>query len=218
MRLVIAEDAALLREGVAALFTDAGHEVIAKLDRAEALLDVIAEHEPDLVLLDVRMPPTYRDEGLVAALGVRSARPDTGVLVLSQHIETAHAVELVGTGGGFGYLLKDRVLDVDTFLESAVRVAQGGSALDPEIVTALVAAAHREDPFAALSIRELEVLQLMAEGLTNSGIARRIWCQERTVESHVRAILTKLGLPTRDDDHRRVLAVVAYLQTRTVAG
>jgi DNA-binding NarL/FixJ family response regulator len=127
-------------------------------------------------------------------------------------------VELVGTGGGFGYLLKDRVLDVDTFLESAVRVARGGSALDPEIVTALVAAGRREDPLAALSAREQEVLQLMAEGLTNAGIARRLWCQERTVESHVRAILTKLDLPTSGDDHRRVLAVIAYLQARAVAG
>ncbi len=218
MRIVIAEDTALLREGVAALFTDAGHEVVAKLDRADSLLAVVTEHEPDLVLLDVRMPPTYRDEGLVAALAIRAARPDAGVLVLSQHIETAHAVELVGTGGGFGYLLKDRVLDVDTFLESAVRVARGGSALDPEIVTALVAAGRREDPLAALSAREQEVLQLMAEGLTNAGIARRLWCQERTVESHVRAILTKLDLPTSGDDHRRVLAVIAYLQARAVAG
>ena len=217
MRLVIVEDTALLREGVAALFTDAGHHVLAKLDRAEALLAVVAEHEPDLVLIDVRMPPTYRDEGLVAAVAIRAARPDTGVLVLSQHIETAHAVELIGTGGGFGYLLKDRVLDVDTFLESAVRVARGGSVLDPDIVTALVAAGRREDPVAALSAREKEVLKLMAEGLTNAGIARRLWCHERTVESHVRAILTKLDLPTSSDDHRRVLAVVAYLQARIVA-
>jgi DNA-binding NarL/FixJ family response regulator len=217
VRLVIAEDAALLREGVAALFSDGGHEVVAKLDRADALLAVVAEHEPDLVLVDVRMPPTYRDEGLVAAVAVRTASPDTGVLVLSQHIETAHAVELIGTGGGFGYLLKDRVLDVDTFLESAVRVAHGGSVLDPDIVTALVAAGRREDPVAALSTREQEVLQLMAEGLTNAGIARRLWCHERTVESHVRAILTKLDLPTSSDDHRRVLAVVAYLRARMVA-
>lgn len=214
MRLVIAEDAALLREGVAALFTDAGHDVVAKLDRADSLLAVVAEHEPDLVLVDVRMPPTYRDEGLRAAVEIRSRRPGIGVLVLSQHIETAHATELVGTGGGFGYLLKDRVLDVDEFLESAVRVARGGSALDPEIVTALVAAGQRDDPLAALSVREREVLQLMAEGLTNAGIARRLWCQERTVESHVRAIMTKLDLPGSGDDHRRVLAVVAYLQAR----
>ena len=218
MRLVIAEDTALLREGVAALFSDGGHEVVAKLDRAEALLAVVAEHEPDLVLVDVRMPPTYRDEGLVAAVAVRTASPDTGVLVLSQHIETAHAVELIGTGGGFGYLLKDRVLDVDTFLESAVRVARGGSVLDPDIVTALVAAGRREDPVAELSAREQEVLQLMAQGLTNAGIARRLWCHERTVESHVRSILTKLDLPTSSDNHRRVLAVVTYLRARMVAG
>lgn len=212
MRLVIAEDTALLREGLAALFTDAGHEVVARLDRADSLLAVVAEHEPDLVLLDVRMPPTYRDEGLNAALAIRTARPRTGVLVLSQHIETAHAVELVATGGGFGYLLKDRVLDVDAFLECAVRVARGGSALDPDIVTALVAAGRREDPLAALSAREQEVLHLMAEGLTNAAIARRLWCQERTVESHVRAILTKLDLAATGDDHRRVLAVVTYLR------
>ncbi|MFL6105348.1 MAG: response regulator [Marmoricola sp.] len=212
MRVVIAEDATLLREGVAALFADAGHEVVAKLDCAESLLAVVEGHEPDLVLLDVRMPPTYRDEGLQAALEVRRHRPGTGVLVLSQHIETAHAVELIGTGGGFGYLLKDRVLDVDTFLDSAQRVARGGSALDPEIVSALVAAGREADPLGELSVREQEVLQLMAEGLTNAGIARRIWCQQRTVESHVRSILTKLDLPVTDDDHRRVLAVVAYLR------
>ncbi|MCW2856738.1 MAG: DNA-binding response regulator [Marmoricola sp.] len=214
MRLVIAEDAALLREGVAALFTDAGHDVVAKLDRADSLIAVVAEHEPDLVLVDVRMPPTYRDEGLRAAVEIRSHRPAVGVLVLSQHIETAHAVELIATGGGFGYLLKDRVLDVEEFLESAARVARGGSALDPEIVAALVSAGRREDPLEDLSVREREVLQLMAEGLTNAGIARRLWCQERTVESHVRSIMTKLDLPGSGDDHRRVLAVITYLQSR----
>lgn len=212
MRLVIAEDAALLREGVAALFIDAGHEVVAKLDRADALVAVVAEHEPDLVLVDVRMPPTYRDEGLRAAVEIRSHSPAVGVLVLSQHIETTHALELIATGGGFGYLLKDRVLDVDEFLESAVRVARGGSALDPEIVAALVSAGRRADPLDELSAREREVLQLMAEGLTNAGVARRLWCQERTVESHVRSIMTKLDLPGSGDDHRRVLAVITYLQ------
>lgn len=211
---MIAEDAALLREGVAALFTDAGHDVVAKLDRADSLIAVVAEHEPDLVLVDVRMPPTYRDEGLRAAVEIRSHRPAVGVLVLSQHIETAHAVELIATGGGFGYLLKDRVLDVEEFLESAARVARGGSALDPEIVAALVSAGRREDPLEDLSVREREVLQLMAEGLTNAGIARRLWCQERTVESHVRSIMTKLDLPGSGDDHRRVLAVITYLQSR----
>ncbi|MFL6062102.1 MAG: response regulator [Marmoricola sp.] len=217
MRVVIAEDAALLREGVASLFADAGHDVVCKLDRADSLLAVVAEHEPDLVLVDVRMPPTYRDEGLRAALEIRSQRPEVAVLVLSQHIETAHAVELVATGGGFGYLLKDRVLDVDEFLESAVRVARGGSALDPDIVTALVAAGRREDPLSALSAREQEVLRLMAEGLTNAGIARRLWCQERTVESHTRSIFSKWDLGGGADDHRRVLAVVAYLRARADA-
>ncbi|MCW2755074.1 MAG: DNA-binding response regulator [Marmoricola sp.] len=214
MRLVIAEDTALLREGVAALFTDAGHDVVAKLDRADSLMAVVAEHEPDLVLVDVRMPPTYRDEGLRAAVDIRSSLQAVGVLVLSQHIETAHAVELIATGGGFGYLLKDRVLDVEEFLESAARVARGGSALDPEIVAALVSAGRREDPLEELSVREREVLQLMAEGLTNAGIARRLWCQERTVESHVRSIMSKLDLPGSGEDHRRVLAVITYLQSR----
>jgi len=208
----MAEDTALVREGLAALFTDAGHAVVAKLTDAETIDAVVTEHEPDLVLVDVRMPPTYSDEGLRAAMALRSR--GIPVLVLSQHVETTHAVELVGTGGGFGYLLKDRVLDVDAFLDTAVRISRGGSALDPDVVTALVQAGRREDPLDALSPREQEVLALMAEGLTNAGIARRLWCTERTVESHVRTILTKLDLPFGGDDHRRVLAVVTYLRTR----
>jgi len=212
MRVVIAEDSALLREGLAALLTDAGHQVVAKLPDATALSAVVHEHEPDLVLLDVRMPPTFRDEGLHAALALRQR--GVSVLVLSQHVETTHAVDLVATGAGFGYLLKDRVLDVDGFLEAAMRVASGGSALDPDVVTALVTEGRREDPLDVLTERERQVLELMAEGLTNGGISRRLWCSERTVESHVRTILTKLDLPANVDEHRRVLAVVTYLRAR----
>jgi DNA-binding NarL/FixJ family response regulator len=215
VRLVIAEDTALLREGLSALFEDAGHEVVARVGNGDALLAVVEEHEPDLAVVDVRMPPSYRDEGMLAAKRIRADHPSTAVLVLSQHVETTHAVELVATGGGFGYLLKDRVLDVDDFLEAAGRVVRGGTALDPEVVSALVAAARRVDPLAALTPRERDVLALMAQGLTNNGIAQRIWCQERTVETHVRTILTKLDLPRTGEGHRRVLAVIAYLDANS---
>lgn len=210
MRVVIAEDQVLLREGLGRLFEDAGHEVVASLGSADGLLAAIAEHDPDLVVLDIRMPPTFTDEGARAAREVKQAHPELGVLVLSQHIETTHAVELVALGG-FGYLLKDRVLAVGEFLASAERVAEGGSALDPKVVGSLIGAPGEDDPLAELTEREREVLELMAEGLTNAGIAKRLYLSERTVEAHVRHVLTKLDLPESEDGHRRVLAVLAHL-------
>lgn len=216
MRVVIAEDTALLREGLAGLLGDSGHEVVAKVGDATALLAAVAEHEPDLAVIDVRMPPDYSDEGLVAAVRIRERHPTTGVLVLSQHIETRHSIELLGSGDGFGYLLKDRVLDVEDFLEAAERVARGGSALDPAVVAALVTPATRDDPLRELTPREREVLGLMAEGRSNASIARRLWLTEKTVETHVRSILMKLGVAANEDDNRRVLAVLAFL--RATAG
>jgi DNA-binding NarL/FixJ family response regulator len=213
---VIAEDAVLLREGLAGLLEAAGHTVPARVGDAEALLAVVAEHDPDLAIVDVRMPPTYEDEGMRAAVEIRRLHPRTGVLVLSQHVETRFAVELVSSGGGFGYLLKDRVLDVGDFLDAAERVRGGGSALDPEVVKQLLPQPRADDPLAALTPREREVLGLVAEGRTNAGIARQLWLTEKTVETHVRSILGKLDLPQDGDTHRRVLAVVTYLRA-TVA-
>jgi DNA-binding NarL/FixJ family response regulator len=212
MRVVIAEDQVLLREGLGRLFEDAGHEVVGSLGDAKGLPPAIAEQDPDLVVLDIRMPPTFTDEGARAAREIKQAHPELGVLVLSQHIETTHAVELV-TLGGFGYLLKDRVLEVSEFLAAAERVAQGGSALDPQVVASLVSARGEDDPLAELTEREREVLELMAEGLTNAGIAKRLYLSERTVEAHVRHVLMKLDLPESEDGHRRVLAVLAHLST-----
>jgi DNA-binding NarL/FixJ family response regulator len=212
VRVVIAEDTVLLREGLAGLIEDAGHEVVGRAGDAAALLALVSEHEPDLAVVDVRMPPDYDDEGTRAAAEIRRSHPGTGVLVLSQHIETRHIVELVTDGGGFGYLLKDRVLDVDDFLDAARRVADGGSALDPQVVATLINAPGPVRALDELSPREHEVLSLMAEGRTNAGIARRLWLTEKTVETHVRTILMKLGLQVSDDDHRRVLAVLAYLR------
>ncbi len=210
---MIAEDSALLREGLAGLLEDAGHDVVARVGDGESLVAVVAEHAPELAIADVRMPPGFSDEGMRAASEIRSRFPSTAVLMLSQHVETRHALELVRSGGGFGYLLKDRVLDVDDFLETARRVASGGSALDPEVVATLIPAPGDPDPLAELTPREHEVLGLMAEGRTNAGIAQRLWLTEKTVETHVRAILGKLGLPVSTDDNRRVLAVLAYLRS-----
>jgi DNA-binding NarL/FixJ family response regulator len=210
VRVVIAEDQVLLREGLGRLFEDAGHEVVASLGDADGLPLTVAEHHPDLVVLDIRMPPTFTDEGARAAREIKHVHPELGVLVVSQHIETTHAVELV-TLGGFGYLLKDRVLEVSEFLAAAERVADGGSALDPKVVATLLSARGEDDPLAELTNREREVLELMAEGLTNAGIAKRLYLSERTVEAHVRHLLTKLDMPQSEDAHRRVLAVLAHL-------
>ena len=210
MRVVIAEDQVLLREGLGRLFADGGHEVVASLGDADGLLPRSPAHRPDLVVLDIRMPPTFTDEGARAAHEIKRAHPDIGVLVLSQHIETSTPSTSCGLGG-FGYLLKDRVLDVAEFLDAAERVAGGGSALDPKVVARLLGRATRGDPLAALTEREREVLELMAEGLTNAGIAKRLFLSERTVEAHVRHVLTKLDIAESEDGHRRVLAVLAHV-------
>jgi len=207
VRIVIAEDQVLLRDGLSRLFEDSGHAVVAAFGDAAGLVDAVGSLSPDLVVLDIRMPPTFTDEGARAAGAIKRAFPAVGVLVLSQHIETTHAVELVAAGG-FGYLLKDRVLAVGEFLEAAERVARGGSALDPAVVGRLLG---QDRTLADLSDREREVLSLMAEGLTNTGIAKRLYLSERTVEAHVRHVLSKLSIPETEDGHRRVLAVLAHV-------
>jgi DNA-binding NarL/FixJ family response regulator len=209
VRVLIAEDQALLREGLARLFRDGGHHVVSTLRDADQLLSTTEQEQPDLAVIDIRMPPTFTDEGARAARSIKQRHPGVGVLLLSQHIETTHAVELVALGG-FGYLLKDRVLEVDEFLATAERVAAGGSALDPMVVANLVTPADT-GPVGRLSERERDVLELMAQGLTNAAIAHRLVVSERTVEAHIRHILTKLDITDSEDGHRRVLAVLAYL-------
>jgi DNA-binding NarL/FixJ family response regulator len=211
MRIVVAEDSALVREGLVRLLCDAGEEVVAAVPDGRALVAAVAEHRPDLAIVDVRMPPTFTDEGARAAAQLREDRPEQAILVLSQDIEPA-LLELSRGAGGFGYLLKDRVLDVGAFLAAARRVALGGRALDEDVVTALIEARRHAETLAELSDREREILGLMAEGLTNAGIARRLVLGERTVESHVSAVLLKLGIAAGADDHRRVQAVIAYLR------
>jgi DNA-binding NarL/FixJ family response regulator len=211
VRVVIGEDQALLREGLARLFADAGHEVVAAVADADKLRAAVSEHDPDLAVVDVRMPPSFSDEGIRAAHWIREAHPAVGVLVLSQHVEAAGAVDLVSQSG-FGYLLKDRVLDVAEFMEAAERVERGGSALDPTVVAKLIGAEPKSGT-GDLTAREAEVLSLMAEGLTNAGIASRLVLTERTVETHVRNVLMKLDLPDGGDGHRRVLAVLSHLSS-----
>lgn len=207
---MIAEDQVLLREGLARLFADSGHKVVATLGDADSVVEVVDAEQPDLVVLDIRMPPTYSDEGARAASEVKDRHPEVGVLVLSQHIETSHAVDLVGRPG-FGYLLKDRVLEVGEFLETAGRIAAGGTALDPTVVGKLVSQAAGS-PLARLSDRERRVLELMAEGLTNTAIGQRLVLSQRTVEAHVRHVLLKLDIPESEDGNRRVLAVLTHLR------
>jgi DNA-binding NarL/FixJ family response regulator len=214
MRIVIAEDTAILRDGLAQLLVDRGHEVVATVRDGDALRAAVAEHVPDVAVVDVRMPPSFTDEGLRAAIAIRRERPGVGVLVFSQWIETRYAAELLATSSaGVGYLLKDRVADVGEFLEALTRVAAGGTALDPEVVTQLFGASRRGDALAVLTPREREVLGLMAEGRSNAAIARRLVVTERAVEKHVANILTKLDLPPSEEDHRRVLAVLRYLDS-----
>jgi DNA-binding NarL/FixJ family response regulator len=211
VRIVIGEDSALFREGLARLLEDAGHEVVARTGDAASLVAAVRATRPDLALVDVRMPPDLTDDGARAARQIRADFPELGIVLLSQHVETRHSVELVASGR-FGYLLKDRVLDVDDFFDALRRVAAGGSALDPEVVARLLAVHRRSDPLASLTPRECDVLALMAEGLSNQGIARRLWLTERTVETHVSSLMAKLGLPDRAEDNRRVLAVLAHLR------
>lgn len=213
MQIVIAEDSALFREGMARLLQDAGHEVIARVGDAQALLATVRVRQPDLVVADIRMPPDMTDDGARAAHQLRQEFPGLGILLLSQHVETASAIDLVGNGA-FGYLLKDRVLDVEDFLEAALRVADGGSAIDPEVVAGLLALNQTRTPLERLTSRERDVLSLMAQGYTNIGIARRLWLTERTVETHITNLLAKLGLGTSKETHRRVLAVLAYLSAQ----
>ncbi|WP_372517238.1 MULTISPECIES: response regulator [Mycobacteriaceae] len=213
MRVVIADDDVLLREGLASLLQRSGFEVAGQAGDAETLLAAVREHGPDLVLTDIRMPPAHSTEGLDAARTIRAEFPDTGIVVLSAHIDVEHATELLAGGRAIGYLLKTRVTDVEDFVDTLNRVTAGASVIDPALVTELVSARRRNDPLAALSAREREVLSLMAEGLSNAGIGRRLWVTEGTVEKHVRSILTKLDLPETGDDHRRVRAVIVYLDS-----
>jgi DNA-binding NarL/FixJ family response regulator len=213
MRVVLADDSLLLREGVARLLEDAGLEVVAQAGDAEDLLRKVGAHKPDLAIVDVRMPPTHTDEGLKAAVDIRERFPSTGVLVLSQYIEESYALELLSENAeGVGYLLKDRVADLDRFVDAVKRVGDGGSALDPEVVSRLLGRRRREDPLADISPREKEVLALMAEGRSNHAIATELVVTERAVEKHVTSIFSKLDLPPTADDHRRVLAVLTYLR------
>jgi DNA-binding NarL/FixJ family response regulator len=210
VRIVIGEDSALFREGLARLLADAGHEIVGLAVDAPTLMTTVAETTPDLAVIDIRMPPDHTDDGARAARRLRMQNPELGIVLLSQHVETRHSVELVATGR-FGYLLKDRVLAVDEFLDALDRVASGGSALDPEVVARLIGRQRADDRLAPLTPREREVLALMAEGCTNVGIGRRLFLTERTVETHVGSIMAKLGLITNDEQHRRVHAVLAYL-------
>jgi DNA-binding NarL/FixJ family response regulator len=214
MRAVIAEDSVLLREGLARLLTEAGIDIVGQAGDADDLLRKARAHKPDVVVTDVRMPPTQTDEGLRAAHIIRNELPQTGVLVLSQYIEEEYVMELLGDSAeGVGYLLKDRVADVERFVEAVERVAQGGSALDPEVVAYMLGRRRRDDPLAELTPREREVLGLMAEGRSNRAIAGQLVVTERAVEKHVTNIFGKLGFTSAPDDHRRVLAVLAYVRS-----
>src|ERR1700689_748123 len=214
MRIVIAEDAAVIRAGLVEILTDRGHEVAAAVGDAEALKAAVAEHHPDVAITDVRIPPNYTDEGLRAAGEIRRASPGIGILVFSQYVETRYAADLLAMGsGGVGYLLKDRVADVSEFTGAIARIAAGGTALDPEVVTGLLNASRHASSLAALTPRERDVLGLMAEGRSNGAIADHLVVSERAVEKHISNIFSKLGLPPSDSDHRRVLAVLAYLGT-----
>ena len=213
MRVVIAEDLALLRDGLERLLRDSGFDVVAAVADGDALLTAVDETDPDVAIVDVRMPPTQTDEGARAAVELRAEQPEVAVLLLSQVIEATHALALVSESAeGFGYLLKDRVSNVDDFLEAVRRVAAGGTALDPEVVGQLMGRRRERDPLEDLSPREREVLGLMAEGLSNRGICERLFLSPKTVETHVNAIFTKLRLAPAPDDHRRVLAVLAFLR------
>jgi DNA-binding NarL/FixJ family response regulator len=214
LRVVLAEDDVLLRAGLVGLLERSDLEVVGEVGDAAQLLTVVRDKTPDLVIVDIRMPPTHTLEGLEAARVIRQELPDTGILVLSAHAEVEHALELLASGSGIGYLLKSRVTDITEFIDTLERIARGGSVVDPALVQELVAVRRRNDPLDTLSPREREVLALMAEGRSNAGIGRKLWVTEGTVEKHVRHILAKLTLPETDDVHRRVLAVLAFLEAR----
>ncbi|MGH2980709.1 MAG: response regulator transcription factor [Solirubrobacterales bacterium] len=212
MRVIVAEDSVLLREGIVRLLEEAGIEVVGQAGDAEELIRKVGAHKPDLAVIDIRMPPTNTDDGLRAALQIRDDEPGTAVLVLSQYVEEGYALELVGEqAAGTGYLLKDRVADIEGFVGAVRRVAEGGSALDPEVVAHLLGRRRRDDPLDELTPREREVLGLMAEGRSNRAISEELVVTERAVEKHVTAIFDKLNLPPTPEDHRRVLAVVTFL-------
>jgi serine/threonine-protein kinase PknK len=212
--IVLADDDLLLREGLASLLTQAGYSVLGQAGDAPELLSLVREHRPDLAIVDVRMPPDYGTDGLKAAQAIRDEMPEVAILVLSAYVEVKHATTLLAGGHRSGYLLKSRVANIEEFLESIDRLSRGGSVVDPSLVVELLGARTADDPLEALTSREREVLGLMAEGRTNAGIARRLWVTEGTVEKHVHSIFVKLRLPETGDDHRRVLAVIAFLGRR----
>jgi DNA-binding NarL/FixJ family response regulator len=214
LRVIVADDDVLLREGLSSLLGRSGFDVVGQAGNATETLALVRAENPDLLVIDIRMPPTNTTEGLDVAGVIRGELPEIGILVLSAHVDVEHAVELLSSGHGIGYLLKSRVTDVAEFVDSLQRIANGGSVVDPALIQELVSGRRREDPLAVLSPREREVLALMAEGRTNAGIARRLWLTEGTVEKHVRSILNKLNLPETADDHRRVRAVITFLESR----
>jgi DNA-binding NarL/FixJ family response regulator len=214
IRIVVADDNVLLREGVASLLQQSGFEVVGQAGDAVELLVLVREHRPDVAIVDIRMPPGHRSEGLEAARAIRDEFPGTAILLLSAHVEVEQAMELLAGGGPAGYVLKEGVARIEDFVATIKRVAEGGSVVDPSLVRELVAARRRRDPLATLTDREREVLALMAEGYSNFGIARRVSISQSTVEKHVHSILSKLMLPEAEDDHRRVLAVLTFLETR----
>jgi DNA-binding NarL/FixJ family response regulator len=213
-RVVLADDDVLLREGLAGLLERSDFQVVGQCSNATELMELVREHRPDLAIVDIRMPPNHTTEGLEAARMIREEVPETAILVLSAHVEVEQATDLLASGERSGYLLKSRVTDVDEFTDTLERIVKGGSVVDPVLVQELVAARRVEDPLDVLSPREREVLSLMAEGRSNAGIARQLWITEGTVEKHVHSILTKLRLPATEDDQRRVLAVITYLDAR----
>jgi serine/threonine-protein kinase PknK len=213
-RVLLADDDVLLREGIAGLLERSGFDVVGQSGTAWELLELVRELRPDLVIVDIRMPPTHTSEGLEAAASIRQEFPETAIVVLTAHVQVERATELLASGERSGYLLKTRVADVDEFVETLERIVKGGSVVDPALFQALVAARRAEDPLDVLSAREREVLGLMAEGRSNTGIAHQLWIAEGTVEKHVRSILRKLRLPSTADDQRRVLAVITYLDSR----
>ena len=211
LRVIVADDDVLLREGLASLLGQSEFEVVGQAGDATELMELVREHVPELVLVDIRMPPTHTTEGIDAARSIRDEHPSTGILVLSAHVEVEHAMELLAGGDRIGYLLKSRVRDVTEFVDTLRRIADGGTVVDPALVQELVSVRRKEDPLGDLTGREREVLALMAEGRSNSGIAAQLWVAEGTVEKYVRSILAKLKLPMTGSDHRRVLAVIRYL-------